>query len=132
MRDDFKDLAGTLGFELDEDDEAAVARARQKLADYRKMFVSAGLDEEQALTEALALLQGFVKAGSGQGGMHPNDFADLVDRAFNRQGLERLVLEVRRSVDGYHLEMTVLATDAGDADKLKQVATKLRTGVVEN
>ena len=127
MSDDitFEQLKKALGFE-EEDEEKALERTRKAVEEVKNMAMGAGMDEAEALKFAAEFLSGHLRYGSGQGGLHAHHFSDIVgERAFYTQRLGRVVLDVRESSDGYHLEMTVLAVDEDAAEQLATVAKKL-------
>ena len=128
MSDDdttFEQLATALGFVETEDEEMALERAKRELESMTEVFKNAGLDEAEARIVAVEFLRGYLRHGSGRGGLHPEHFPELLQQAFFRQGLTRLVLDISLSGDEYHLNLTVLAADEAAAEQLVTVARKV-------
>ena len=71
---------------------------------------------------ATKFVTGYLDYGSGRGGLHPDQIAELIERNVFTFGTRRLVLDIELASDDYHLNLKVLAADKDAADQLEQMA----------
>ena len=119
--DDLKKLFGT--DDETEDEQARFERERDRVA---KAFTDAGLSEKHAKDLATKFVTGYLDYGSGRGGLHPDQIAELIERNVFTFGTRRLVLDIGLASDEYHLDLKVLAADKDAADQLGQVAKAIQ------
>ena len=124
--DDLKKLFGA-----DDEAESEQARFERERDRVAKAFTDAGLDEDHARDLATKFITGYLDYGSGRGGLHPDQIAELIERNVFTFGTRRLVLDVGLATDEYHLDLKVLAADKDAADQLTQVAKAIHKRRVE-
>ena len=120
----FNDLKKLFGADDEaENEKTHFERERVRVA---KAFVDAGLGEDHARDLATKFVTGYLDYGSGRGGLHPDQIAELTERNVFTFGTRRLVLDIGLASDEYHLDLKVLATDSDAADQLGQVAKAIQ------
>ena len=119
--DELKKLFGS--DEEDVDETTHFERERDRVA---KAFTDAGLSEDHAKDLATKFITGYLDYGSGRGGLHPDQIAELIERNVFRFHKRRLVLDIELASDDYHLNLKVLAADNGAANQLEQMAKAIR------
>ncbi len=115
--DELKKLFGS--DEEDVDETTHFERERDRVT---KAFTDAGLSEEHAKDLATKFITGYLDYGSGRGGLHPDQIAELIERNVFTFGTRRLVLDIELASDEYHLNLKVLAAGNDAANQLEQMA----------
>lgn len=117
LSDELKKLFGAS--DEPEDEQERFERERDRVA---KAFTDAGLSEEHAKDLATKFITGYLDYGSGRGGLHPDQIAELIERNIFTFGTRRLVLDIELASDDYHLNLKVLAANKDAADQLEKMA----------
>ena len=116
----FDDLKKLFGADDETDDEQArFEKERDRVA---KAFTDAGLSDDHAKDLATKFITGYLDYGSGRGGLHPDQIAELIERNVFTFGTRHLVLDIELASDDYHLNLKVLAADNDAANQLEQMA----------